>query len=50
MDRWLYVGLCIALPLVWGLAAALTTRWLESRRPDARDEASERLPGIDYYI
>jgi len=50
MDRWLYVGLCIALPLVWGLAAAFTTRWLEARKPPLRKDEAERLPGIDYYI
>lgn len=50
MQRWLFVGLCITLPLVWGLIAAYTTRWLESRRPVALEEDSERLPNIDYYI
>jgi hypothetical protein len=50
MDRWLYVGLCISLPLVWGLIAAAATRWLESRRPAVRRDDSERLPNIDYYI
>ena len=50
MERWLYVCLCIALPLVWGLAAAFTTRWLEARKPAAPQDDSERLPNIDYYI
>ena len=50
MDRFVYVGLCIALPLVWGLLAAVVSRRLDARSPSQAQDADERLPNIDYYI
>jgi hypothetical protein len=49
MDRLLYLLLCIGAPLVWGLAVAALSRWVDARVPRPQP-AERRLPDIDYYI
>ncbi len=46
---WLYVVLCLLIPLIWGIASAWVFDWWQSRRtqPKSRDTSDDA--SVDMY-
>lgn len=56
VERWLYAGACVLLPVVWGLGMVWVTSKLERlvarRRPRPQDlpGRAPEMPTLEYHI